>query len=333
LTPLPETIMLDSAIPLLIGAITTLIAVEIAMVTFGKRVLVKRTELTALSITDKMATHGSPAVAFHHLQFEKEDLKHAARKRRGEPVRKYVLALLVFGVIALISSIAFTSYILVLVGLGLTFWGTLFLFIKPVTYVKSSLVDSSIVPSLKILDSILTQLNHQGDAVYLPPKSLEDTKEGAIFIGVKKDSVMPAMEGVPQGKFDVNPQGIYLIPPGQGLVNLFEEELGTNFFKTDLYFLQSVLPRLFTEDLELAKDFDMEINGDKVHVKIKASVYSDVCSEASKLANICSRIGCPLCSAIAYALAKTSGKAVKIEKNEFHEDDTIDTWYRLIDIS
>jgi hypothetical protein len=325
--------MIDAAVTFLIGAIIALITVKTSMVFFGKHVRKKGTELTPLNVADKTANLEPLTVAIQELQFEKKDLKRKVTKRRGEPVRKYVLALLVFGVIALISAIAFTSYILALVGLGLTFWGILFLFIRPVSYVKSSLVDSSIVPSLTILDRMLAQLNYQGDAVYLPPKSLEGTKEGVIFIGAKKESAMPTMEEVPQGNVFINPHGMYLIPPGQGLVNLFEEKLGTDLFKTDLYYLQSSLPRLFTEDLELAKDFDMDINGDIVHVRIKGSVYSNVCSEVRKLANICCRVGCPLCSAIAYALAKASGKAVRIEKNEFHEDEIVETWYRLFDVS
>jgi len=325
--------MIEASIALLFGTLITLIVVEITLMTVKKRIGRKRTWLTQLKTTGETVNLESLAAVVQELQFGKEDLKRVLRKYKREPTRKSGLTLLLFGVIFLVSSIVFTSNILALLGLGLTFWGTLFLLIRPVTYVKSSLVDSSIMPSLVILDEMLTQLNYQGNATYLPPRSLKGAKKGTLFIAAKKESVMPAIEDIPQGKVFINPDGMCLIPLGQGLVNLFEEELGTNLFRTDFYFLQRNLPRLFIEDFELAEDFEMDVNGDVVHVRMKGSVYSNVCNEVRKLTNICSRVGCPLCSAIAYALAKATGKAVTIEKNEFHENDTIEIWYRLFNVS
>lgn len=275
----------------------------------------------------------SLAATIQKLQFEKEELKRKLRKYERQPAAKFGLTFLLLGVIALISSVVFTSSILTLLGLGLTFWGTLFLLVRPVTYVKSSLLDSTIMPSLTTLDRMLTQLNFQGNAVYLPPKSLKGSKEGTLFIAAKKKSAIPAIGDMPQGKVFMNSNGMCLVPLGQGLVNLFEQELGTNLFKTDFEYLQDNLPRLFIEDLELVEDFEIDANDNVVHVRMKGSVYSSVCSEVRKLTNICPRVGCPLCSAIAYALAKATGKAVKIEKNEFHENETIEIWYRLIEVS
>jgi hypothetical protein len=267
------------------------------------------------------------------LQSEKEDLKRALWKYERQPTRKSGLAFLFIGIVSLVSSIVFASYIVAFLGLGLTFWGALFLFVRPVTYVKSSLLDSAVLSSLRTLDRVLTELNYQGNAVYLPPKSLEGTKEGILFIAAEKESVMPAIEEVLQGKFFVNPHGICLVPLGQGLVNLFEKELGVNLFKTDYSYLQNNLPRLFIEDLELVKDFEMDANGDVIHVRIKGAAYSNLCSEVTKLTNICPRIGCPFCSAIAYALVKATGKAVTIEKNQFDENETIETWFHLFNVS
>jgi len=293
----------------------------------------KKTRSTSLDATNKAIDVKLLAASIQKHQFEKKDLKRTFWKFERQPARKLALTFLFFGVISLISSVVFASYILAFLGLGLTFWGALFFFIRPVTYVKSSLLDSTIMPLLLALDRVLTQLNYQGNAIYLPPRSLNESQEGTLFIAAEKKSEMPAIEDISKGKVFMNPHGMCLVPLGQGLVNLFEKELGINMFKTDFNYLQNNLPRLFIEDLELVEDFKMDVKGDVVHVRMKGSVYSDVCSEVSRLTNICSRVGCPLCSAIAYALAKATGKAVTIEKNEFHENETIETWYRLSNVS
>lgn len=167
----------------------------------------------------------------------------------------------------------------------------------------------------------------------MPPRHLKGLKEGVLFIPVEKKLIIPTIEDAPQGKVFINPYGMCLIPLGQGLVHLFEKELRTDLFKADLDYLQNNLPKLLIEDLELVKDFEMSVNGNVVHVRMTGSVYSNLCSEVRKLTNICPRVGCPLCSAIAYALAKATGKAVTIEKNEFHENEIIEMWYRLLELS
>jgi hypothetical protein len=76
----------------------------------------------------------------------------------------------------------------------------------------------------------------------------------------------------------------------------------------------------------------METVNNIVHVKIENSIYKNMCQEAKKIPNICSLLGCPLCSAIASALAKATGKPVIIEKNQTDEDgQTIDIEYHLLE--
>lgn len=319
-------IMIEASITLLFGAVITLINI-------GKLGAEKRIRSTQQCATDETASVKPLEAGIQKFHFEKEDLKRTLWKNERQPAKKFAVVFLFFGTVSLVLSIVFTSYILAFVGLGLTFWGVLFLFISPVTYVKSSLVDSTVAPLLITLDKMLTQLNYQGNVTYLPPRSLKGAKEGVLFIAAEKNSVLPSIEDVSPGKIFTNPNGICLAPLGHGLVDLFEEELGIDLFKTDFDFLQSNLPRLLIEDLELVKGFEMDINGDIVHVKMRGSVYSNVCSEVRKLTNICSRVGCPICSAIAQALAKATAKAVTIEKTQFYEDESIETWYHLFDIS
>jgi len=62
------------------------------------------------------------------------------------------------------------------------------------------------------------------------------------------------------------------------------------------------------------------------------TIYRDICNEIRKLPNICSSFGCPLCSSVACALARASGKPVVIEKIELSTDGkVIEAYYRILE--
>jgi len=251
-------------------------------------------------------------------------------KRKPSGVAGYIL--LFSGAIALASSIIYVSSILAFIGLGLTFWGVLFLFIRPVRYVKSNLLDSTAISTLTNVSLVMADLGYCGKGIYLPPRYLKGLKGGTVFISSKKEQPIPTIEEVAKEKvFLKNPAGICLTPSGLGLVNLFEEELGTSFAKVNLEYLQDNLPKLFVEGLEIAKDFEMRTQGNMVHVKMAETVYKDICSEIRKFPNICNSFGCPLCSSIACALARSSGEPVVIEKIELSADgNVIEAYYRIL---
>jgi len=258
------------------------------------------------------------------------DLSDALTKARAE-IAAY--AFLLSGTIALVISILYSSYILAFTGLGLTFWGAILLFIKPTKYVKAGLLDSTVISSLRAIDQIIAYLNYRGTAVYLPPRYLKAPRGGMVFMPSKKGLVIPPVEEVVEEKvFLENPQGICLTPPGLGLVNLYENELGKDFTKVDLNYLRDNLPKLFIEDLEIAEDLKINIENNMIQVKITETIYKDLCKEAGKLSYICNSIGCPLCSSIAIALTRATRKPVIIEKNNISQDRKIfEIQYRIIE--
>jgi len=255
------------------------------------------------------------------------------QNRKRVPSETVAYALLISGIIALVTSIVYSSSILAFVGLGLTFWGALLLYIKPTKYVKTSLLDSTAISSLKTIDQIITDLNYKGKAIYLPPRYVKELKGGKVFIPSKKDLAMPPVEEIAEEKvFLKNPKGMCLTPPGLGLVNLYENELGKDFAEVDLNYLQNNLPKLFVEGLEIAEDLEINIENNTIKAKITGSINKDLCNETRELPNICSSIGCPICSSIAIALTRATGKSVIIEKTEVPEDgETIETSFRLLE--
>jgi hypothetical protein len=92
------------------------------------------------------------------------------------------------------------------------------------------------------------------------------------------------------------------------------------------------MPKLFIEDLEIAQDFEMETENNKILVKIKNSVYNTTDMKTEQPLSTYSTLGSPLSSAIACTLAKATGKPIIIEKQQTSEDGrdlTIE--YRTID--
>ena len=283
---------------------------------------------------------------------------HASHKTRAvrhkiSPTRLVSVFLLALGLIALAFSIIYTSSILAFIGLGLTFWGALLLYVGTEKYVKQTLLDPTITPSLTNLNQILTELKYQGKPTYLPPKYLKDFETTKIYIPKNKNTTLPTPETIQQQEnktFLKNPEAALITPPGLALSKLFENTLGKTFIIVNIEYLQQNLPKLFIEDLEIAEDLEIRIEPHKVakkiadsvsvtqlkndiiHVKITNSIYTDTCKQTRELSHVCGAIGCPICSAIACAIAKASGNPVTIEKTKCTEDaKVIEAYYRILE--
>lgn len=268
------------------------------------------------------------------LEKENETLRHELWKHKRKPTGKIGYLLLLVGTVALVWAVTYTSYVPAFIGIALFFWGALLLFVRPIKYIKADLLSSTALPTFTTINRIIKGLNYKGKGIYLPPKHFKGFKRGKLFISSKENIAIPSTEKVAQEEiFLKNPQGICLTPSGLDLTNLFEDELRTDFTKTDLNYLQKNLPELFIEGLEIAEDFEMKMRSNKIHIQIWNSIYKDFCSKARKLSkNSCSSFACPLCSSIACALTRATGKPVIIKKSKVSsKGEKIDVYYQIIE--
>ena len=262
--------------------------------------------------------------------------------------------LFALGLLALAASIIATSTILAFIGLGLTFWGALFLYVTNERYVKHDLLSATTVSSLDNLRQILTALNYHGNATYLPPHYCPAFEPRVYIPRNPTDSLPPAdaLHHLGDAPFLPTPEAALIIPPGLALSKLVETKLGTRFTEIGLEQLQQVLPKLLLEDLDLAETFEIQITPNEdhpntntaasrpptksalIHVVITHSVFEDLCRAALNDATgspIC-KIGCPLCSAIACILVETLGRPITIESVSISDDaQTIETIYRAME--
>ena len=293
------------------------------------------------------------------LQREVEKLQAKLKKATKRPSGKIGVIFLVLGAISLIlsmfnikellsqtpfapfvPSITGNTQTLAFVGLGLVLWGGLFILARPVSYVRSSLLEATAISLYATIDRIKKDLKYNSKSYYIPPfpkevyipEHLKGLKEMIVFISANDEDGLPAINEIAEGRFLLDePKGMTLTPPGLGLVEYLEEELMINFTRMSLEDLCELLPKVIPEDLQLAKGMAMEVEGKLVHLNIVGSIYKSLCYE-KEIPSV-HLLGSPLVSAIACAIAKTTGKPVTIQDTVINSDtETIDVTYQIIDV-
>jgi hypothetical protein len=246
--------------------------------------------------------------------------------------------LLVFGLASLLSSVFYSSYVLAFIGLGLTFWGALLLYVKSTKYVKLELFNATSSSGLYNIERILTTTKTGLEGIYLPPKNLQDHTSSLVFIPTEPNQPLPtSAETNPQKLNSENSIGLLLTPPGLALSKLFEKELKRPFTETSLEDLQTQLPRIFDE-LQITKHLNIQPQYKSERARYKSitvwitnHVFEDLCKETAKLELTHKTVGCPLSSALACAFAKATGKPIVIEKEETGPDDTTTIQYKVLE--
>jgi hypothetical protein len=265
-------------------------------------------------------------------------------RMRIELVSSTIVALLLLGAVSLAASIVYNSPILAFIGLGLVFWGAVLFYIRPEEYTRKTLLEAALSPALTTLNQMIQELGYEGDATYLPPRYFTNPETTKVYISRIKRASLPTPEQTqvyedqPVGRAA---RGLLITPPGVQLSKLLEKSLGTSFIRTDLKNLQQKLPKLFIQDLEIAGDLEIEMQNDlnkkkgddqasvtekkntTIHARITKPIYGNIFQETEKSPRSSAAIGCPIRSAIAVALTKTTGKPVRIVEYKSSEDGKI----------
>jgi hypothetical protein len=224
----------------------------------------------------------------------------------------------------LVYAMFFSQQIAAFIGLGLTFWGAIFALARSRKYVESRLLDSAASPGYATIDRMMNDLKFAGRAYYLPaypqdvflPEYLHSLKDPVVFISESFDG-RPSVDELAAGRFlSSKTQGVFLASPGSGLVEQLERQLKMDFSKINLQELVTILPRSLTDIFNLAKTVDMAITPDGVTFRASGLLYESFYRPQTPQKSV-SVLGCPVVSAVASALAKTSGKTVIIKDQKF----------------
>jgi len=253
---------------------------------------------------------------------------------------------IIFGIVSIDFSIFYTSQILALIGLGLTFWGVIFFLIMPKSYFDALLLTSAlypeyltsiVYPEYSTFDRITNDLECK-KGYYIPtlpsgaavPRHLKGLKDPVVFVSADADFQMPSIEDISKGKFLLaKSKGALLTPPGLGLLKQIEKKMKTNLNGLSINRICEVLPAVILEDFALAKDITMSDEAEHIHLTVRNSIYKSLYNleGGSRSARL---LGCPIASAIACILAQASGKIVTIAETQASPDEsTIETEYQL----
>jgi len=272
------------------------------------------------------------------LQADNENLKLEIKRAKSIPSGRIGLAFIIPGALTLVFSVMNNSNVLAFIGLSLTFWGALFFFIRPVKYVKSSLLDSTAISTYTTIDRIVKDLKFKGKSYYIPPypkevylpEYLKGLKEPIVFISADSGG-MPSIEELAKSKFLLeNPNGVCVAPPGLGLLTQFENELRRDVTKLQVSELCEILPHVIVDNLQLAKEVEMKAEDNKVFLRMLDSTYKNLYAVEENLRSI-HYLGCPLISAVACTIAKATGKMVTVDKDVVSPDGgVIEVWYAVM---
>ncbi|MGD0495355.1 MAG: hypothetical protein ABSB28_04875 [Candidatus Bathyarchaeia archaeon] len=199
-------------------------------------------------------------------------------------------------------------------------WGALFFLVRPIAYVRGSILGITSVTLYSTIDRIIKDLNYEGKGLYVPPypkdvylpEHLKGLKESIVFISADVNSGPPSVEEIASSKFMTKkPRGICITAPGSGLVDQFERMLRTDLTKISLEDLCASLPQIILENFQLAKEIEMKTEDHRVILKTSDSVFKNLyVEEGPRSVRL---LGCPLVSAVASALGKATGKPTLIE--------------------
>ncbi len=127
-------------------------------------------------------------------------------------------------------------------------------------------------------------------------------------------------------KEDTKQKYIILKAYSQGIIDLIEGKIEKSLALVDVGELQNTLYKVMVEDLMLMDDIIIESSDDST-IKVKII--------GKDSATLCSSIGdqslCPLCSSIALAVSKSTGKGVVIEESII-KGRSVNNTLRLIDL-
>jgi hypothetical protein len=224
-----------------------------------------------------------------------------------------VVVMLAIGIEIVMISAFYSSSFLAILGVAIIIGGAIILYATPSKHVPLTLLNASAEAAAANIERIILDLNLSEKGIYLPPKNLKNTESNLIFIPESTNTPLPTPEVANKNSFANEKTGAFIIPPGSALSCLFEKELGLSFIKTDFKQIQSKLPKLLVEGLELAQSVEIQIQPTTITLEIVGSVLDEVCLQNDSYPKTHKQVGCLLSSAIACALAKSLGKPVIIQ--------------------
>jgi hypothetical protein len=245
------------------------------------------------------------------------NLKHnkkLGKALRQEPIR-LGLAVTSIGAGCLTISYLSSSVILTFIGLGLTLWGLLLFYISQPRSIPRKVFDVLSFSMLRSIDAIVGELYHGESVVHFYDANRNGLAQGYIYFAHKPNGAVQNYVQLNSQEISKNDlDGTFILSPSQGLLDLFEMELNVNLANIDFPFLERKLPDILVEELKLVDYFLIEGNDDTFAIQFSGEPSVHLCRLINEKSEIGYRIGCPVCSVLALALSKSTGRPIRIKQ-------------------
>ncbi|MDQ3808364.1 MAG: hypothetical protein M3298_09390 [Thermoproteota archaeon] len=245
------------------------------------------------------------------------NLKHSRKLwkalRRG--TIRLGLGVTSIGAVCLTISYLSSSVILTFIGLGLTLWGLLLLYISQPSSIPRKVFDALSFSMLKSINAIVDELYHGDTVVHFYRANRNGLAQGYIYFTNRPNGAVRNYEQLNSQEISQNDlNGTFILSPSQGLLDLFEKELNVNFAKIDFPFLERTLPDMLVEELKIVDYFLIESNDDTFAIRFSGEPSVHLCKLINEKSKVGYRIGCPVCGMLALALSKSTGRPIRIKQ-------------------
>jgi hypothetical protein len=232
------------------------------------------------------------------LESVTDSLREEIRILSRKPSKLWAVLIFLIGLFLIGLSVESDSLVLVIGGLGSTFWGMFFIYSSRDALVKENVLISSYSSIAETLETILNSKGFK-DIIYSPPSS-SLTSSPVIAKMTVEEQRMQTKE--------------LLLPcPGSKLTALYERFIGTSFFAITLNELEDELSTAMIEILGIVKNVTVSTqDGSKVVVSLSGGTAIHLCRITSRSFR---HFLCPICGSVACALCKATDKPIRIQES------------------
>lgn len=165
----------------------------------------------------------------------------------------------------------------------------------------------------RTLDGLLGDLKLEGHGIYIAAGTQPGLRADRVFVpeGHEVTNLTATLDeatfvyGGPKG-------GVALDPPGRALLDAHEERIGARIGHAPLGELPVLLQDL-SDGERLLKELSLRRSGDTIAARYRPGRYGVLCRQMQEDHPQLSRqLGCPTCSAIVLAVARATGRPVRI---------------------
>lgn len=240
--------------------------------------------------------------------------------KKSSSARQLAGVFIAAGVFALVYAVLFEFQVAAFIGLGLVFWGAVLSLTRNEKYIQTSLLDASARSIYATVDRILNDLKFTGQGYYLPaspqdaalPDYLKNLKEPVVYVSEGFDG-KPSIDELAAGKFiSAQNRGFFITSPGSGVLSEIEKQMQLDISKVNVTELCELLPKSISENLNLARNAEMILTPNGANFKAVGIIYDSLYKD-NKPRSV-ALLGCPVVSAVASALAKSTSKTVVLKE-------------------